>query len=178
MRIRAALLAMAFAVVSAAALAAGGADLEYRLGPGDRVKVTVFGHPDLSGELELDGEGRFSLPLVQTIDAAGLSLGELQQRVTEKLRPDYLRNPRVSAEVLNYRPFFIIGEVNTPGSYAYASGMTVIRAVALAGGFTYRAKQKKMLITRARDPERRKQAARQDTVVMPGDVIEVPERLF
>ena len=178
MRIRAVLLAMAFVVASAAALAADSADLEYRLGPGDRVKVTVFGHPDLSGEFELDGEGRFSLPLVQNVDAAGLSLHELQQRVTEKLRPDYLRNPRVSAEVLNYRPFFIIGEVKTPGSYAYASGMTVIRAVALAGGFTYRAKQKKMLITRARDPDRRKQPARQDTVVMPGDVIEVPERLF
>jgi polysaccharide export outer membrane protein len=152
--------------------------VEYRLGSGDRVRVTVFGHEDLSGELEVDGAGQLSLPLVQQVRAAGLTVNELEEAIRDALKPDYLKNPRVSVEVLNYRPFYILGEVKNPGSYPYVNGMTVINAVALAGGYTYRARQNKVTITRATDAERTDESADHDTVVLPGDVIMVPERYF
>lgn len=156
----------------------GQGEVEYRLGSGDELRVTVFGHKDLSGEFTVDGSGFVSLPLVGNVSAGGLSLGEFEQNVIRALKPDYLKNPRVSAEVMNYRPFYIIGEVKKPGSYSYVSGMTIINAIALAGGYTYRARENRVLITRATDPGREKQPADHDTVVLPGDVIEVPERFF
>jgi len=151
---------------------------EYTLGPGDRVKVTVFGHEDLSGEFEVDGSGRLSLPLIQLVEASGLSVTELEKSITMKLKPDYLKNPRVSVEVLNYRPFYILGEVNDPGSYPYVNGMTLLNAVALAGGYTYRAAKKKVFITRGKDADRTKLSAQPQTMILPGDVIEVPERYW
>ena len=107
-----------------------------------------------------------------------MTLEELEAAVTAKLRPDYLINPRVNAEVLNYRPFYIIGEVNTPGSYPYVNGMTVINAVAVAGGFTYRARTKKLVIVRGEGDSRTTVDASPDTIVYPGDVIEIAERFF
>jgi len=153
-------------------------DIEYRLGSGDRIKVTVYGHTDLSGEFEVDGAGNLSLPLIQVVHAAELTQQELEQVITAKLKPDYLKNPRVSVQVLSYRPFYIIGEVKNPGSYPYVNGMTVVNAVALAGGYTYRAKPDAVTIIRANDREKEKAPAGRDTKVLPGDVIEVPERYF
>jgi protein involved in polysaccharide export with SLBB domain len=150
----------------------------YRLGSGDEIRVTVFGHKDLSGDFTVDGSGLVALPLVGNIEAGGLALREFEQNIIRALKPDYLKNPRVSAEVLNYRPFYIIGEVNKPGSYPFVNGMSVVNAVALAGGYTYRARENRLLIIRATDTTRAKQAADHDTAVLPGDVIEVPERFF
>ena len=161
------------------AIAAGGGDqAEYRLGAGDRVKVTVFGHTDLSGRFLVGGNGVVALPLIGKVLADGLTVGEFEERVVAALKPDYLKNPRVSVEVLNYRPFYIIGEVKQPGSYAYVSGMTVVNAIALAGGYTYRARENKIYVTRATDPKNVKHPADHDTQILPGDVIEVPERYF
>lgn len=151
---------------------------DYRLAAGDTVRVTVYGHEDLSGEFEVDGTGRISLPLIRDVAAEGRSLLELEEIITAKLSPDYLKEPRVSAEVLNYRPFYIIGEVSEPGSYPYVNGMTVINAVAVAGGFTYRARKGRIRIVRESDDGTLELNAANDTVVMPGDVIEVPERFF
>lgn len=153
-------------------------NVEYRLGSGDALRVTVFGHPDLSGEFQVDGSGQVSLPLVGNIQAGGASIREFERNIIAALKPDYLKNPRVSAEVLNYRPFYIIGEVKNPGSYPFVNGMSVVNAVALAGGYTYRARENRLLITRATDPKRKKHPANHDTPVLPGDVIEVPERFF
>jgi polysaccharide export outer membrane protein len=164
--------------VAAAATSATQAHPEYTLGSGDVVKVTVFGQNDLSGEFTVDGQGMVSLPLVGNVKMGGLTVRQAEKKVVGTLKPDYLRNPRVSIEVLNYRPFYIIGEVKKPGSYPFVSGMTVINAVALGGGFTYRARENDLLIIRATDPGRHKQHASQDTVVLPGDVVEVPERYF
>lgn len=154
------------------------AQSEYRLGSGDIVRVTVFGHEDLSGEFEVGASGGIPIPLVGEVAAAGLTVQELQGAITQALQPDYLKNPRVGVDVLNYRPFYIIGEVKTPGSYPYVSGMRVVNAVALAGGFTYRADEDDILITRASDPSGAKTPADPNSVVLPGDVIEVPERFF
>lgn len=150
----------------------------YRLGAGDEVRVTVFGHRDLSGQFTVDGSGQVALPLVGNVQAGGLSLRTFEKNIISALKPDYLKNPRVSAEVLNYRPFYIIGEVKKPGSYPYVNGMTVVNAVALAGGYTYRARENRLLIIRATDKSREKKPANHDTAVLPGDVIEVPERFF
>lgn len=156
---------------------AQGTDI-YRLGPGDEIRVMVYGHTDLSGEFEVDGMGRVSLPLIREVNAEGLTPRELEQAITDKLKPDFLKNPKVSVDVLNYRPFYIFGEVKKPGSYAYVNGMTVVNAIALAGGYTYRAKENNVLIIRAKDVDREKNSADHDTIVLPGDVIEVPERFF
>ncbi len=152
--------------------------VEYRVGSGDNLRVTVFGEQDLSGEFSVDGSGFFSLPLIGEVRAGDLTVREVERAIVKRLKPDYLKNPSVSVAILNYRPFYIIGEVQKPGSYAYVSGMKVVNAIALAGGYTYRARENRVLITRARNAERKKQRANHDTAVLPGDVIEVPERFF
>ena len=150
----------------------------YQLGPGDQVRVTVFRHEDLSGEFEVDGEGFFALPLVGEIMTAGLTARQLENEIEVRLQSGgYLVDPQVSIEVLNYRPFYIIGEVNNPGSYQYVNGMTVINAVALAGGFSYRADQDDIMISRGGSTGPQIEAL-PDTAVLPGDIIEVPERFF
>lgn len=154
-------------------------DTSFRLGAGDRIRVTVFGHEDLSGEFEVDGTGRVSMPLIRSVPAKGLTLAELEQAISDRLQPDFLKDPRVSIDVLNYRPFYIIGEVKEPGSYPYVNGMTVWNAVAMAGGFSYRARKSEVEIKRGGDAAQGAwQDANPDTVVYPGDVIRVPERFF
>jgi polysaccharide export outer membrane protein len=150
----------------------------YRIANGDRLRITVYGHADLSGEFEVDGTGKLALPLIHSVAATGLTAQELSAAITARLRPDYLRDPQVSVEVMSYRPVYVLGEVQTPGSYPYANGMTVINAVAMAGGFTYRARKNAIHILRGIDAEQRKIDAAADTPVLPGDVIEVPERFF
>jgi len=150
----------------------------YRLASGDRVRVTVFGHDDLSGEFEVSVTGNISLPLIREVEAEGLTVAELEAAVAEALQPDYLRDPRVSVEMLNYRPFYIVGEVNAPGSYPYVNGMTVLNAVAVAGGYTFRARKNRVVIVRgpAEDQERLETGPQAE--ILPGDVIEIPERFF
>jgi polysaccharide export outer membrane protein len=151
----------------------------YALGPGDRVRLTVFRHEDLSGEFDVDGEGFLAMPLVGEIRGAGMNARQLENEIESRLRQGgYLVNPQVSLEVLNYRPFYIIGEVNNPGSYQYVNGMNVINAVALAGGFSYRADQDDIVITRGGSEGKRLGDVRLDTPVLPGDIIEVTERFF
>jgi polysaccharide export outer membrane protein len=152
-------------------------DYEYSLGTGDQLRVTVFGHEDLSGEFEVDSAGRVTLPLVGDLLVVNRSLDNVEQQIVSVLKPDYLKNPQVSVEIINYRPFYIIGEVANPGSYAYVGGMRVINAVAMAGGFTYRAKEDDLLLTRAKGNGKQERAG-QETPVFPGDVIEVAERFF
>lgn len=153
----------------------GGGDGDYVLGSGDNIRVTVFGHDDLSGEFLVGANGRVSLPLIGELTASGLTVRQMEKEIIDKLQPDYLKDPRVAVEVLNYRPFYILGEVNRPGSYPYVNGMRVINAVALAGGYTYRADEDDLWVTRA---DGRREQATPTTQVQPGDVIEVPERFF
>ena len=185
----AALAFVGWAVVSTVAIAqdssttnlagnTGSQRLFYTLGSGDRIRVVVFGHEDLSGEFEVDGSGFISFPLIGEVKVQEMTLRSAEEAITDKLKPDYLRNPRVSVEVLNYRPFYILGEVKSPGSYPYVSGMTVLNAVALAGGYTYRARENRLLIQRANRPDGEQEEANHSTAVLPGDIIEVPERFF
>jgi protein involved in polysaccharide export with SLBB domain len=147
----------------------------YQLGPGDRVRVTVFGQPDLSGEFRIAGDGYLALPLLGDFLAAGLTTRELAEAIAQRLREEgLLVDPKVVVELLTYRPIYMLGEVARPGSYEYREDMTVSNAVALAGGYTYRAEQSAATIERAgcslaAPPEER---------LEPGDVVTVPERLF
>ncbi len=152
--------------------------VEYRLGMGDEVQVTVFGHQDLSGEFAISETGTISLPLVGTVTLGGLTLRKAEAAVIDALKPDYLVNPRVAVEVLNYRPFYIIGEVQSPGAYPYVNGMTVTEAVALGGGFTHRAKKQNMRIIRGWDQAKEERTVAATDMVLPGDVIKVLERFF
>ncbi|MEM7398226.1 MAG: polysaccharide biosynthesis/export family protein [Pseudomonadota bacterium] len=150
--------------------------VDYKLGSGDQVRITVFGQEDLSGEFELDGGGAFSMPLIGTVQALSQSPRQLEQIIASKLLDGYLKNPRVSVEVLNYRPFYILGEVNEPGSYPYRAGMTILNAAAMAGGFTYRADEGDIEVSRGGSGEPTVMVP--ETIVQPGDVIRVNERLF
>lgn len=151
----------------------------YRLGSGDRVRVTVFGQPELTGEFAVDGGGQMSYPLIGQLRAGGMTAAELEKALIGKLSPDYLKNPSVSVEVLTYRPFYIVGEVRTPGSYPFVSGMTVLNAVALAGGFTYRARESSFYVTRTgEDGSKTKLNTGADATILPGDIITVRERYF
>ncbi|MGC9953112.1 MAG: polysaccharide biosynthesis/export family protein [Rhizomicrobium sp.] len=151
----------------------------YRLGAGDKVQVNVFGQPDLSGDFVVDGTGFVQLPLIGQVKASGLSIREFETEVANALRNgQYLKDPRVSVEVVNYRPFYIIGEVNKPGEYPYVNDMSVLNAIALAGGYTFRADDSVVYIRRNGEPKENRYSADQNTRVAPGDIIRVGERFF
>ena len=166
------------AAVSQSPPESGPGNEEYRFAAGDQLKITVFGHEDLSGEFEVDGVGDIAMPLINEVTAEGRTADELELAIVDALKPDYLKNPNVSVEVLNYRPYYIMGEVTTPGSYPYINGMTVVNAVAIAGGFTYRARKGRFKVVRADGEGAIELEAELDFEILPGDVIEVRERLF
>lgn len=151
---------------------------EYVLGVGDRVRLTVFGETDLSGDYDISSTGKIALPLIGSVIAAGQPIRLFEQAVRQQLADGYLRDPRVSAQVINYRPFFILGEVAKPGSYPYVNGMTIINAVALAGGYTYRADSGDIRLKHAKDVSKKEVRVPEEAIVMPGDIIRVPERFF
>ena len=154
------------------------ATAEYRLGTGDKVRVVVFNEPSLSGEFQVDDSGAMSMPLVGTVKARGLTNRELEKELTQKLRGGYARDPKVSVEVANYRPFYVIGEVEKPGEYPSRNGLSILAAGAIAGGFTYRASRSKVFIKRASEAFERELVLGPSTLISPGDVIRVPERYF
>jgi len=152
---------------------------DYKLGGGDRMRIIVYGQPNLTGEYALDGGGILSFPLIGQVPAMGMTPAQLERAIVSRLHPDYLKNPSVSVEVMTRRPFYIVGEVKNPGSYPYVSGMLVINAIALAGGFTYRARESSFYIKRNdKNGQSSKIDANQETPVQPGDVIMVRERYF
>lgn len=153
-------------------------DNSYRLGAGDKIFVGVFNQDNLTGEYTLDGNGRFTMHLIGRVEAAGLTTTELEALLVSMLKPDYLVNPRVSVNMQNFRPFYIMGEVKKPDSYNYVDGMTYLTAVAIAGGYTYRGKKDYVYVTRGNDPERKELKLDVNEKVQPGDIIRVTERLF
>ena len=150
----------------------------YQLGPGDKLVISVFNQEDLTGEYAINGAGRFFMPFIGNVDAKGLTITELTDLIVNKLKPDYLLNPRVSIEVLNFRPFYIIGEVKEPNSYPYVEGMTYLNAVAIAGGYTYRAKKGYAMVRRNEDQDGKEQKVDMTSSVMAGDIIRIVERMF
>lgn len=150
----------------------------YLLGSGDKIRVTVFDEPDLTGDHTVSDQGEISLPLIGRTEVAGRTINDVLAEIIARYGDKYLVDPRVSVDVLTYRPFFILGEVKNPGSYPYHAGMTVVNAIALAGGYTPRADRKYILVKRANSTVPAEQKSTEDDDVLPGDVISVLERIF
>lgn len=151
---------------------------DYRLGAGDKVRVIVFGEQDLSGEFVVNDSGNIDMPLIGSVNAKGATVTEFQNRVVTQLRNGYLNDPKVSVEVLNYRPFFITGEVKNGGEYPYKANLTVQDAVGVAGGYSYRADTTYALIRRAGEDREIKVSLNSRVPINPGDSIRIPERFF
>jgi polysaccharide export outer membrane protein len=150
----------------------------YVLGPNDRVRLKVYGEPDIAGEYEVDNNGNVSIPLAGHIRAAGLTTRQLERSIASALSKGIVRDPRVNVEVALYRPYYILGEVKKGGEYPYRLGLTVMDAVARAGGFTYRANENKVYLRRSGAGAEEVYALDAPVPIFPGDNIRIPERYF
>lgn len=162
----------------AAEFSVGEAGAPYRLASGDRLRIIVFGQDNLSNVYAVDGAGRISMPLIDTVDAKGRTTQQLERAIEAKLRGGYLREPKVSVEVDAYRPFFVLGEVANSGQYPYVNGMTVQTAVAIAGGFGPRGQRDYAEVTRQIEGQIVVSAVPITYPVQPGDTIVIKERWF
>lgn len=166
-------------IVGADAMASAALSSDYRLSPGDRVKVTVFNEVDLTGEFQVNESGNVAFPLAGEVAASGRSVPEFKAELTKTLRGRFVKNPKVSVEVANYRPFNVIGEVRNSGQFAYRPGLSMQDAVAMAGGYTYRANTRLIYVRRAdAGGESSVNPDERQVPVMPGDNIRIPERYF
>src|SRR5438105_2243788 len=145
-----------------------------RLQAGEKIRVTVYGEPSLSGDYQIDPSGFVSLPLAGTIKAAGLSQQQLEQDLAAKLSSGYLKNPKITISIAEFRPFYIVGEVEKPGAYPYASGLNVLSAIAIAGGTTYRASRTRIYMQHPGESGLQEYTASAAIPVMPGDIIQIP----
>jgi polysaccharide export outer membrane protein len=150
-----------------------------RLQPGDQLKVIVFGEDALSGIYEISSAGAITMPLVGTVTAAGHTPAEVERALTRAFTAGkFLQEPKISVSVVAYRPFYILGEVLTPGRYPYTAGLNVLTAVATAGGFTYRASRTSALIRHPGEAVWQEYSLAAPILVQPGDLIRIPERYF
>jgi polysaccharide biosynthesis/export protein len=150
----------------------------YRVGAGDRLSVRVVGEQDITGEYLVDATGVLSLPYVQSVPVAGLNTGQIERLIVQKLRAGYLRDPKVSVQAINLRPFYIMGEVTTGGSFPYQPGITVQNAIAIAGGYGTRADKGVVLLTRRNANGTNTYKVPVTTQVYPGDIVYIRERWF
>jgi len=153
-------------------------NLPYVLDSGDRVRITVFGQTDLTNAYSVDKSGHIAFPLIGSVAARGQTPKQLEAIIATKLKKGFIRDPDVSAEIERYRPFFIMGEVNSAGQYSYVPGMTLQNAIAVAGGFSPRASQDNVDITRQVNGNILTGRVPLSDPIIPGDTIYVRERLF
>lgn len=157
----------------------GGATGPIEVRAGDRLRVTVYGEAQLTGDYFVDPGGSLSLPLVGTVQVAGMTKAELERLLTERLRrAQYVIDPKVTVDIASFKPFYVLGEVEKPGEYPYQGGLNVESAVAVAGGHTYRASETRVLIQRLGDTGYRECPRSPKILVYPGDVVRLPERYF
>jgi polysaccharide biosynthesis/export protein VpsN len=162
-----------------APLPADAVDQSYTLGAGDVIRVHVFGEPDLSFDSLLVGEsGKVAYPFLGEVTIKGLNLAAFEQLLMAGLKPDYLIDPKISISIVQYRPFFIHGQVKSPGGYAYQPGLRLRQAVSLAQGFTERASQSRIFVVHDNDPSAERRRVDLSYNVRPGDTITVEESFF
>jgi len=155
------------------------ADLSaYRLGIGDKVRIDVFGEPDLSIEVFVDGTGQVGYPLLGAIPALHRTAAELDRAITDGLAAGYLKDPDVRVTVIQYRPFYTVGQVRKPGAYPYVIGLTVEKAIAIAGGLTNLASTRQLFVLREDATSSKRIKVGLDAAVLPGDTLLVEEGLF
>ncbi|MBY5923592.1 polysaccharide biosynthesis/export family protein [Ferrimonas balearica] len=151
----------------------------YQLGPGDQIRIQVFGEPDLSiAEIRLSESGAINYPYLGQLKLSGLKLSQVEQLIHRGLKGDYLINPSVSVSIVEYRPFFINGEVRRPGGYPFQPGLTVRKAIALAGGLTERASSRDISLTRKTPNGERIIEVSMASEVLPGDSIYIEDSFF
>ncbi|WP_033922467.1 polysaccharide biosynthesis/export family protein [Sphingomonas sp. 37zxx] len=150
----------------------------YRLGLGDKLRLTVFNEASLSGEYQVSGNGVVSVPLIGDVRAVGLTARELEAALTQRFAAGYLSDPKLAVEVYDFRPFFILGEIQRPGRYPTTENLTVLGAIATAGGYTYRANTKRIFLRRAGSDQEYEVDTATDVKIQPGDVLRVGERYF
>lgn len=159
-------------------LALSANDVQYTLGAGDKLRITVYGEERLTGEYQVDGTGAIAFPLIGSVQAKGATAPALAERLTAALGKGYLDKPSIAIEVLNFRPYYILGEVNKPGEYPFVDGLTVFSAVAKSEGFTYRADDKRVYIRHKDGTSENLYRLDGMTPVMPGDTVRILERRF
>ena len=151
----------------------------YLLGAGDKIRITTFGFKDLGGDFVIAADGSIALPLIGAVKVGGLTPTQLEQSISTKLASGgFVRDPRVNAEVTEYRPYYIYGEVAKPGQYPFTNGLTVVKAVATAQGFTYRANKRSIFIIRDDQGVEVATLLTAATPLHPGDTVRVAERYF
>jgi protein involved in polysaccharide export with SLBB domain len=150
----------------------------YALGPGDQIEVVVFGEDNLSGTYDLDEGGAFSLPLAGRVTVIGKTAWQAEVVITARLADGLVTDPKVSVNVKRYRPIYVVGEVQKPGAYPAYGPTSVLNAVALAGGYTYRARNSQITVIRYGDAGHRPVPVGESDTVLPGDTVTVPERWF
>ena len=153
-------------------------DSAYHLDAGDKLRVVVYGQEGLTNTYAIDAAGSITMPLIGAVAARGRTPAGLAAEITAKLRNGYIRDPSVAVEIDSYRPFFILGEVQAPGQYPYVPNMTVESAVAIAGGFTPRAKRNMVTITHTDAGGSGRFVVPMGTSLSPGDTVFVGERWF
>jgi polysaccharide export outer membrane protein len=152
---------------------------DYRIDTGDRVSITVYQESDLSvNGVRVKANGTIAYPLLGDLYVAGLTSQELQDLVTSKLRDGYLKKPSIDVSIDSYRLYYIKGEVTRPGGYTFVDGLTVAKAVALAGGYTVRASESSITLVRESDPENPLDSVGVNSAIQPGDIITVGESFF
>jgi polysaccharide export outer membrane protein len=150
----------------------------YTLDSGDQLRVIVFGQANLTNSYTVDDSGQIAMPLIGSVAARGRTTQQVEGDVRSQLASRYLRDPKVTIEVETYRPFFVLGEVNSAGQFAYVRGMTGRAAAAVAGGFTPRARQNTMVVTRMVDGTLVTAEVPINHPVLPGDTVTIQERWF
>jgi protein involved in polysaccharide export with SLBB domain len=155
-----------------------GVNSVYRLVIGDKLRINVFGEAELSGSYEVDAGGFVPFPLIGNVRAAGLTLGEFQSVLRQKLSDGFLKRPRLTVDITNYRPIYVHGEVRSGGEHPFKMGLKLRDVVALAGGYTYRADEGYVIISRANQHGSFRVMLPSDIAVLPGDNIRIPERFF
>ncbi len=170
--------AYAAAPVYAAAPMPAAHDASYKLDAGDKLRVVVYGQEGLTNTYAIDAAGSITMPLIGTVPARGRTPAGLASEISAKLRKGYIREPSVAVEIDSYRPFFILGEVAAPGQYPYVPNMSVESAVAIAGGFSPRAKRDSVTLTHSDAAGSTRVVVPLGTAVSPGDTVLVNERWF
>ncbi len=150
----------------------------YRLGVGDSIRIEVHEEPDLALETQLQADGKIRFPFLGTLQAIGKTVAELQQEITKGLKGDYLIRPEVRVRVIAYRPFYVTGQVRRSGGYPYILGLTVEKAVTLAGGFTDRASRRNIFLVTEGATQQQKVKVNLDSLIRPGDTLIIEESLF
>ena len=166
--------------LASAEYATANQDTEYRLSSGDRIHVIVFGEETLTGDYVITSGGNLTFPLIGNLQAGNKTVEQLQAALSTALNDGYVNNPRVSIQVVSFRPFYILGEVNRPGEYPVSTGLTLQQAVASAGGYTYRANLKRAFVKRATQTQERliDLGGNKTVIIHAGDTIRIGERHF